>query len=52
MIIRGTVTKGKLQHIYKTIQQVIQNQQCYYTNEEINKLKTDEKNVFIERSKK
>jgi len=52
MVIRGTITRGKLQHIYNTIQEVIKNQQCYYTKEEINKLKTDEKNVFIERSKK
>lgn len=47
MIIRGEVTRDKLQHIYNTIQEVIQNQQCYYTKEEIEKLKQNKTNVFI-----
>lgn len=47
MIIRGEVTRDKLQHIYNTIQEVIQNQQCYYTKEEIEKLKQNKANVFI-----
>lgn len=55
MIIRGNATGEILELIYTTIQQIIPQekyQHCYYTEEEINKLKTDEKNVFIERSKK
>ena len=47
MKIRGEVTRDKLQHIYNTIQEVIQNQQCYYTKEEIEKLKQNKTNVFI-----
>lgn len=47
MIIRGEITRDKLQHIYNTIQEVIQNQQCYYTKEEIEKLKQNKTNVFI-----
>lgn len=52
MVIRGQATEEKLQHIYNTIRNIIQEQHCYYTEEEINKLKADKKNVFIERSKK
>lgn len=52
MVIRGQVTEEKLQHIYNTIRSIIKDHHCYYTEEEINKLKTDKTNVFIERSKK
>lgn len=52
MVIRGQATEEKLQHIYNTIRNIIQEQHCYYTEEEIKKLKADKKNVFIERSKK
>ena len=38
MIIRGTPTSSKLTHIYNT-------------KEEIEKLKKDEKNIFLERGK-
>ena len=51
MIIRGTPTACKLQHIYNTIQRLIDNQECYYTKEEIEKLKKDKKNIFLERRK-
>lgn len=51
MIIRGK-SKGielqhNLQHIYDTIQKLIKNQQCYYSEEEIEILKEDKNNVFI-----
>lgn len=55
MIIKGKATIEKLHIIYSTIHKILpanQYQHCYYTEEEIKKLKTDEKNVFIERSKK
>lgn len=48
MVIRGTPNASKLKHIYNTIQRLIDNQKCYYTKEEIEKLKKDEKNIFLE----
>ena len=51
MIIRGTPNASKLTHIYNTIQRLIDNKECYYTEEEIEKLKKDEKNIFLERGK-
>lgn len=51
MIIRGTPTSSKLTHVYNTIQRLIDNQECYYTKDEIEKLKKDEKNIFLERGK-
>lgn len=48
MVIRGTPNANKLKHIYNTIQRLIDHQECYYTKEEIEKLKKDEKNIFLE----
>lgn len=47
MIIRQEPTQEILEHIYKTIQKNITNQQCYYTEEEIEKLKLNNNNNFI-----
>ena len=49
MIKRGKITEEKLAHIYSTIQKIIKNQQCYYTNEEIEDLKKNKENVFIKK---
>ena len=51
MVIRGKPTESKLRHIYNTIQKLIDNQECYYTEEEIEKLKDDKNNIFLERRK-
>ena len=51
MIIRGEVTKGKLEHIYKTIHNIIKDKDCYYTQEELKELKKNKKNIFIEKEK-
>ena len=49
MIIRGTITQGKLEIIYKTIQDIIPDQDCYYTEEEIEKIKKDKNNIFLDK---
>lgn len=51
MIVRKTPTQEVLEHIYKTIQKNVSNQDCYYTDEEIKKLKQDKKNNFIKGEK-
>lgn len=51
MIIRGEMTKGKLEHIYKTIHNIIKENDCYYSQEEIKELKKDKQNIFIEKEK-
>ena len=51
MVIRGKPTASKLKHIYCTIQKLIDNKECYYTEEEIKDLKRDKKNIFLERGK-
>ena len=51
MVIRGKPDVNKLNHIYNTIQKLIDNKECYYTEEEIENLKKDEKNIFLERGK-
>lgn len=49
MIVRKQPTKEVLEHIYKTIQANIKDNECYYTQEEINELKTDNRNNFFKR---
>lgn len=51
MVIRGTPNASKLKHIYNTIQRLIDNKECYYTEKQIMNLKKDERNIFIERGK-
>lgn len=51
MVIRKEPTQEILEHIYKTIQKNITNQQCYYTEEEIKKLKENQENKFIKGEK-
>ena len=51
MIIRKTPSKEVLEQIYKTIHKIIDNQECYYTPEQIKKLKENEENIFLERRK-
>lgn len=48
MVIRGEITQEKLQHIYTTIQKIIKDKDCYYTQEEIENLKKDKNNIFWE----
>lgn len=47
MVIRGTPNASKLKHIYNTIQRLIDNQECYYTKEEIKRLKENKENKFL-----
>lgn len=51
MVYRSTPTKETLKNIYNTIYKIINNQDCYYTPEEIEKLKKDKSNIFLERGK-
>ena len=47
MIVRKQPTQEVLEQIYKAIQKNITNQECYYTEEEIEKLKQNKKNKFL-----
>lgn len=43
MIIRGNAKKETLEHIVKVINSIIKKDDCYYTKEEIEKLKERER---------
>ena len=47
MVIRGQITKEKLENIYNTVRNIIQKKDCYYSQEEIDELKQDSKNIFF-----
>ena len=49
MVVRGTVSTDKLQIMYNTINNIIQNQNCYYKDEEVKIIKKDEKNIFLKK---
>lgn len=48
MVIRGEITQDKLQHIYNTIRKIIQDEDCYYTKEQIENIKKDKNNIIWE----
>ena len=52
MIVRAKPTQEILEHIYKTIQKNINNQECYYNEDEIKELKSNEKNIFLKKGLK
>lgn len=52
MVIRGQITEKKLEHIYDVVRETIKNKSCYYTQEEIDKLKQYSKNIFFKRGGK
>lgn len=47
MVIRGQITVQKLENVYNTIRNIVRDKNCYYTEEEIKKLKEDSKNIFF-----
>lgn len=51
MVIRDKPTQETLEQLYITIHNLINNQECYYTQEQIEKLKKNKKNIFLERGK-
>lgn len=52
MVVRGEITEEKLEHIYLTIHNIIKNKDCYYSKEEIENLKKDNRNIFIKKKVK
>ena len=44
MVHRGEVTKQKLEVIYGVIHRIIKNENCYYSDEQIKKLKENKNN--------
>ena len=52
MVIRGEITEKKLELIYDTVRATIKNNSCYYTKEEVDKLKEDSRNIFFKGGEK
>lgn len=44
---RNTPTAAILTNLYKTIQEIITDQDAYYTQDEIEALKTNQDNIFL-----
>jgi hypothetical protein len=49
MVVRGNLTIEKLNYIYDTINRIVNNDFCYYSDEELERLKENEKNIFIKK---
>lgn len=47
MVIRGKVDKQKLLNIYDTCNRIFNKSDCFYTEQELEEKKQDEKNIFI-----
>ena len=50
MIVRGNLTIEKLNYIYDTVNRIVENDFCYYSEKEIESLKKDKKNIFLKSS--
>lgn len=48
---REKPTTAAIENMYEVIRQVIQEPQAYYSAEELEKLKEDTHNIFLERGK-
>ena len=44
---RNTPTKEVLKHIYDVMNKNIKNPDCFYTPEQVEKLKKDKKNIWL-----
>lgn len=47
MIVRGETNYRALKSIYDVLNEIIDNNNCFYTQEEIRELREDEKNLFM-----
>ena len=47
IIRRKTPTKEVLRHVYDVMNKHIKNPDCFYTSEEVKKLKKDKNNVWL-----
>ena len=44
---RRTPTKEVLQHVYDVMNKNIKNPKCFYTSEQVKKLKKDKNNIWL-----
>lgn len=49
MVIRGNLTIEKLNYIYDTINRIVENEFCYYSDEEVEELKESDKSIFLKK---
>lgn len=50
MVIRGEAKANTLEHIYDICNRLFKNEDCFYTKEELEQERTNEKNIFLTRS--
>lgn len=51
MVIRGEAKANTLAHIYDICNRLFENEDCFYTKEQLEQERTNEKNIFITRRK-
>ena len=49
MVIRGEVKANTLTNLYDICNKLFENDDCFYTKEELEQEKTNEKNIFIKK---
>jgi hypothetical protein len=49
VVVRGNLNIDKLNYIYDTINRIVDKDFCYYSDKEVEKLKEDEKNIFLKK---
>jgi hypothetical protein len=51
MVIRSEAKANTLEHIYDICNRLFKEKDCFYTKEELEQERTNEKNIFLKRSK-
>ena len=49
MVIRGELKANTLKNVYDICNKLFKNDDCFYTEEEVEQEKTNEKNVFLKK---
>lgn len=52
MVIRSEVKASTLEYIYDICNRLFKDKDCFYTEEELEKAKTNENNIFLKKEKK
>ena len=49
MVIRGEATANNIEHLFDVCNRIFKDDNCFYTNEELEQERTNEKNIFLTR---
>lgn len=52
MVIRGKATASTVEHLFDVCNRIFKNEDCFYTEDEVEKKRTDENYIFLIKEQK